>query len=251
MQARDRTLVILTATIAPMMAVKHANPDDRLNDYLLALSLWWADFQALPVDFLFFENSGHDTSKIIDWINEVKASERIRIFQFEGDKNLISKAGKGIGEAQMFDLCSSLGYLNSYAYVIKCTGRLFVNNASVLLTQAIDQNHDFAISVRSTLDFVDTRFFIIRSELFRMYLLNLHAEINDSQGQYIEHAIFKRLCKAISDGYRWGQYSELPSYAGIGGTDGKKHSNLLGKIRGIVKNCLHRLSVKYRIYLYL
>jgi hypothetical protein len=222
-----------------------------LNDYLRALILWWKEFESLPVDILFCENSGYDLKSLRDWIELMNAESRIQVFQFNGDKSLVANLGKGAGEAEMFDECFRSNFVSGYDYVLKSTGRLFVSNAKYLLEQTISKGSDWAISFRSPLDFVDARFFIIRLELFPAYLLGLGKEVNDKQGAYVEHAMLRRVCRAISDGHQWGQFEELPRYEGVGGTDGKKHSSLLGSLRYLVKNGLHRLGIKFGIYWYL
>ncbi|MDP2071654.1 hypothetical protein [Methylotenera sp.] len=251
METTKRTLIILTATVSPMVDVVRANPEARLNDYLKALERWWQEFKSLPVDILFCENSGYDLKSLRDWIVLMNAGNRIRVFQFNGDKSLVANSGKGAGEAEMFDECFHNNLISGYDYILKSTGRLFVSNARHLLEQTINKGSDWAISFRSPLDFVDARFFIIKLELFDAYLLGLGKEVNDKQGAYIEHAMLRRVCRAISDGHKWGQFEELPRYEGVGGTDGKQHSSLLGNLRYFVKNGLHRLGIKFGIYWYL
>jgi len=67
MQIAKRTLIILTATVAPMVEVLRADPKTRLEDYLSALALWWKEFESLPVDILFCENSGYDLKLLRDF----------------------------------------------------------------------------------------------------------------------------------------------------------------------------------------
>ncbi|MDP1523616.1 MAG: hypothetical protein Q8M10_10695 [Methylotenera sp.] len=251
METTKRTLIILTATVSPMVDVVRANPEARLNDYLKALERWWQEFKSLPVDILFCENSGYDLKSLRDWIVLMNAGNRIRVFQFNGDKSLVANLGKGAGEAEIFDECFHNNLISGYDYILKSTGRLFVSNARHLLEQTINKGSDWAISFRSPLDFVDARFFIVKLELFHAYLLGLGIEVNDKQGAYIEHAMLRRVCRAISDGHQWGQFEELPRYEGVGGTDGKKHSSLLGNLRYFVKNGIHRLGIRFGIYWYL
>jgi hypothetical protein len=251
MKNRKKGLLLLTATINPMVEVARANPNVRLNDYLDALKLWWKELESLPVNILFCENSGYDIQIIKDWIISIGAENRVKTFQFDGDKTLVARLGKGAGEAEIYDECFKNGLLAGHDYILKCTGRLFVKNAKLLIEQAILENSDFAISFRSPLDLVDTRFFILKYNLYGSYMLGLAKEVNDRQGRYIEHAVLKRLCRAISEGYIWGQFTNLPRFVGVGGSDGKVHSSILGALRYFVKNSIHQLGVKFGIYWYL
>jgi hypothetical protein len=246
-----RTLIILTATVKPMVNVVRASPEIRLNDYLTALILWWKEFESLPVDILFCENSVYDLKLLREWVELNSKDNRIRILQFNGDESLVKDFGKGAGEAEIYDECFRSNLISGYDYVLKSTGRLFVNNAKELLDQMIDKGSDWAISFRSPLDLVDTRFFIIRSNLYKTYLLGLGKEVNDSQGAYIEHAMLRRVCQAMADGLKWSQFGALPKYAGVGGTDGKHHHSLLGSLRYFVKNSIHKVGIKLGIYWYL
>ncbi|HOY70138.1 MAG TPA: hypothetical protein PL131_09600 [Methylotenera sp.] len=251
MNFQNKALLLLTATIMPMISVARSNPQVRINDYLESLKIWWSKLELMPVDILICENSGYDMHVVKDWILSVRAEDRITILQFNGDKSLVMKLGKGAGEAEMFDRCINENLISSYDYVIKCTGRLHVKNADELLKQIIQNNDDMAISIRGKLDFVDTRFFIIKGALFKTYLLNLGQEVDDSRGIYLEHIVLKRAFKAFSDGHKWGQFSALPRYIGVGGSDGKHHSSLLGAFRYFIKNSIHKLGVKFGIYWYL
>jgi hypothetical protein len=251
MNTKNRNLILLTATVNPMIDVARANPKVRLNDYLSALKIWWGELETLPVDILFCENSGYDIKIIEDWILSINAESRIKIFQFTGDKSLVEKLGKGAGEAEIFDRCINENLISSYDYILKCTGRLYVKNSRNLLACVEQSNDDFAFSIRGNLDFADTRFFIIKHQLFVNYLLNLAKDVDDNNGVYLEHVVLKQVFRAFSDGYKWGQFGALPQYVGVGGSDGKVHSSLFGGLRYFVKNNIHQLGVKFGIYWYL
>lgn len=245
-----RTLILLTATVNPMVPVSRADPETRLIDYMNALSLWWEEFKSEPVDILFVENSGYNLKLLHNWIDSVNAGGRIRIFQFAAKKDLVSNLGKGAGEAEMFDECFNKNYILNYEYVLKSTGRLFISNAKKLLINTLQTNSDWSISFRRSFDLVDTRFFIIRSALFGTYLLGLANEVNDSKGIYIEHVVFRRVCRAIAEGRKWGKFSCLPKYEGVSGSDGIRYNSLSGKIKYYIFNLIHRVNVKYGYYRY-
>ena len=240
-----RTLLLLTATVNPMVSVTRADPEIRLTDYLNALTLWWDEFKLEPVDILFVENSGYSLQQMHDWVDSVNANGRIKVFQFIAKKDLVLNLGKGAGEAEMFDECFSKNYILDYEYVIKSTGRLFITNAKNLLLNTLQTNSDWSISFRRSFDLVDTRFFIIRAKLFEKYLMGLASEVNDSNGIYLEHAVFKRVCRAIADGFGWGRFSCLPRYEGVSGSDGVKYNSLLGRIKYYIFNLIHRVNIKY------
>jgi hypothetical protein len=224
MEIIKRTLIILTATVAPMVEVVRANPETRLQDYLDALALWWKEFEPLPVDILFVENSGYNLKRLNDWLEKINAGSRIRVLQFNGDKVLIENLGKSAGEAEIFDECFRRNFITGYDYVVKSTGRL---------------------TFRIPLDIVDTRFFIIRSELYETYLLELGKEVNDNQGAIIEQVMLRRVCRAIADGRKWGQFESLPRYMGVSGSDGRQYNSLSINFRYFVKNVLHRVGKKF------
>ena len=75
--------------------------------------------------------------------------------------------------------------------------------------------------------------------------MGLASEVNDSNGIYLEHAVFKRVCRAIADGFGWGRFSCLPRYEGVSGSDGVKYNSLLGRIKYYIFNLIHRVNIKY------
>ena len=112
MNYQDKSLLLLTATVNPMMDVARSNPQVRLNDYLNTLKIWWNEFESLPVDILFCENSGHDIQIIKDWISSINAEIRMPIFKYIGVNQLNSSFLKNF-QATLFtdigtDICVCL-----------------------------------------------------------------------------------------------------------------------------------------------
>jgi hypothetical protein len=251
MTNNQRTLIILTATLQPMVDVTRSKIAQRTQDYMGAIKRWWDCFQHDPVDILICENSGYDLTTLTAFTSQLNNQNRIRFFQFNGDKTLVQTLGKGAGEAEMLDECFKHNQISGYDYIVKSTGRLFVDNAKQLLDEAIANQADWAIAIRADLKFVDTRFFIIKHALFQPYLLNLGKAVNDANGVFIEHAMLRRVAQAMADGYQWKSFSHLPIYNGSSGTDGKKYNSLKGQLIYFTKNSLHRLAVKFGFYCFL
>lgn len=247
----NRTLIILTATLQPMVAVSRSNIEQRTQDYIDSIKQWWDSFQHDAVDILICENSGYDLTQLNSFIATINLENRVRVFQFIGDKTLVKTLGKGAGEAEMLDECFKHNQINGYDYIVKSTGRLYVDNAKHLLDEAIAKQSDWSIAIRADLNFCDTRFFIIKQALFHPYLLNLGKAINDANQVFIEHAILRRVAQAIADGYQWKGFSHLPIYNGSSGTDGKKYNSIKGQFIYFSKNTLHRLAVKFGFYCFL
>jgi hypothetical protein len=243
-----RTLLMLNSTVTPMVDVARADPEVRLNDYISAVRQWWHAFESSPVDILFCENSGHDLTRLRALITQLNAVHRIQIFQYLGDKARIAELGKGVGVTEMFDECCRARVTDGYHYLIIATGRLFVSNAKKLLEQACAADADWAISLRSILDFADSRFFIVKTGMFHTYLFNLGDQINDRLNVFLEHVLVRQLFRSIADGKKWTQFEVLPRYVGVGGTDGKRHSSILGSLRYALKQGLHRFGIKYATY---
>jgi hypothetical protein len=247
---KKRVLILLTATVAPMVPVSRAEPDVRLADYLNALQLWWTALKNETVDILFVENSAYDLKPLSDWIDSVDASKRIKIFQFRANENLVKSFGKGAGEAEMFDQSLSNNFISGYDYILKSTGRLFIKNAESLIKNIIEKDGDWSISFRRSFDLVDTRFFIIRASLFGVYMQGLANDVNDPKGVYLEHAVFRRVCRSIADGRKWVMFNNLPRYEGFSGSDGAKYNSILKKFKYILFNLIHKINCKYGYYRY-
>ena len=251
MSMEFRLLLILTATIAPAVPVVRMDPQTRFHDYCNSLTCWWGAIRHLPVDIVWVENSGYPTADITGLIGSLGANDRIVVLQVATDAELVKKNGKGAGEALMLDSVARLFPLEGYSHIGKCTGRLWMRNASRLIAEYSDSNTEVWFAIRSDFHFVDTRFFLCSRRFFVSHFLGMASEANDDAGLYIEHIAAKRILKAIAQGENFGFFPDLPRYQGTGATDGKRHDGVMGAVRYFVKNSLHQFARQFAKWIYL
>ncbi|MEP7334216.1 MAG: hypothetical protein ABI717_00415 [Actinomycetota bacterium] len=172
------------------------------------------------LDIVLCDNSGWDLDRIA---HRVRGDLQPEVeFHAFGASDYPTHRGKGVGEAAIIDeFIEKVLPARDVDFVAKCTGRLFVRNAPSLLAQA-NSGVDVLCALDRRLRFADSRFFILRKEIFAR-LHGLGAEIDESENVYLEHAFVKRLFREFADGARWEPFRMLPLYAGRSGTDGTRY----------------------------
>ena len=209
--------ILFTATIDPgdTIFVARADPLVRLRDYEVALSKWIS--VGLGVDFVFFENSGYDLTSLKRIVSKQPGAEVefISIRENGGGK------GKGyseiLGIKRAFEISE---VLMQSKFVIKCTGRLFVDNARHVVERLQLETFDVMCTLRRNLSFADSFFFAATPKFFVNELVPRVDIVDDSMGVYFEHALACAAASVVAQRGAWRPLPVLPRMVGISGTEG-------------------------------
>lgn len=240
-----KLLLLLTATIDPkgMILTGRQSPTARLRDYERAVASWCRHrnvFRAIVM----CENSGYPLPEGFGRRGADQDSPDVVLLQFDGN-NYPRCRGKGYGEAQAIRyVMQNLHGVESYDYVVKCTGRYYVPNISGVL-KALDRRPDIVCSMSKDLRAADSRLFVIRPRIARVMFEDFAAGVNDSANVFFEHVLAKWVSRLASKGYCYSPWAVLPYYVGFSGTTNQRLDSVPGRLRHLMKNMLYKVSKLY------
>jgi hypothetical protein len=238
-------LVVLTSSVIPQLAnsVKRHSPDKRLNDYIVSIERWASLSDKGSLDVLVVENS--------DSISELKSylssrSKEIVKFQSVTTPNLSDDEGISKGEFNMLK-DSLIGYLDSYAFIWKCSGRNFPINCNRLL---FCEGSDVIVE-RFTKPYfsADSRFFGMTGELWRELLSGnpsfSRSDIDPASSKFnsMEHL----LTRFVTDlGFRDKVISSFPEIPIFKEKSGSLDKQIMSRKRVISLKALNRIRKTLR-----
>lgn len=218
---RSRTAtLLLTATINPpaaMPLVARRDPQLRLRDYEWALTGWLA--AGCVQRIVFCENSGHDLGslrRIADACPQVDVE-----FLAVSNEGAMTGRGKGYAELHLIRLALDQSRLIASApLLIKCTGRLRVENAPRVLRDISRMEFEVMCTLKRRGRFADSRLFAATPAFIREHFLPRADMIDDSRRVYLEHVLAHAVRSAVDSGLAWRPFPALPRISGISGTRG-------------------------------
>jgi hypothetical protein len=238
LDARDRSLVLLlTATIDPGHTVMVARRDPlvRLADYQKALTYWLSTGAIRRI--VFCENSNYDLTSLKNIAADSKNCD-IEFISLSGNQSGATK-GKGYAELEMIKYAMGTSQLLSNSEIIlKCTGRLTVRNATVLVGSITSCEFDVMCALKSYLSIADSRVFAATPAFFCDHLFPKLPIVDDNAGIYFEHALARATACAIGVRSKWRPFPRFPLIEGISGTDGTLSTNSI--LAGVTKTLYHR-----------
>jgi hypothetical protein len=215
---QEKLPILLTSAIrvaAPF--TKLSDTSARMAATIRALSRWMTICR--DTEFVLCDGSGFDVTHDLKASGVVDIS-RIEVITFENDREQVQAKGKGYGEGQIakyaLENSSTLKSTTSFA---KCTGKLWVDNFWSC-RRAYNGTAGFSYFGSRSVVAVDTRFFIVRKEFFKMNLLGSYVDCNDSRGKYLENVYLDSL--ANIDRMTW-MLSVYPTIRGLSGTSGQEN----------------------------
>ena len=237
--------LILTATIdvAGIAFMKRNEAATRLDDYLWALGRWLAKSRIGRI--VFAENSGADLTPLRELASSSAGwGQRVEFISFNG-QDFPRYLGKGYGELMtLMRVMENSKFLSEASAFIKINGRYFVSNCDPFFQAAAGQI-DVLCDFSRSLTWADARLFGGSLRFLREYLCPMIETINDTQGNYLEHALCRSALRCIAEGGRWRPWPCAPVIAGIAGTIDKPYTNRL--FERIGKSAYYRL--KNRIFM--
>jgi hypothetical protein len=201
--------LIITATITPNSNfISHANPKERRTEYLEVLKYYITNYSG---DIYFTENSAYNFDDDEAFQNLFKQKN---VFFLNFQKSTEIEKGKGYQEFKVLDeLVSKLE--NKYDEFIKVTGRYLVTNFNTLAKQ---ENKGIIIDRHEIKKVAITSFFKCNMDIYQSLIKNSYKEVNDAQGIFIEHIIYKRL-KNVDLG-KIDLFIKTPLFKGVSGSYG-------------------------------
>jgi hypothetical protein len=201
-------IVLTAAIIVSSGADAVAEAAVRREQYLTALR-YYARFA--PVYFL--ENSGYDL-----WGDTAFTGlANVRLRQIPAHEN--EGRGKGYREFHSLDTWYETEKERPRR-IVKITGRYLFANIRELLAECraaapdlllFDRNHDDRIAV--------TSLFSLSWENYGRYLRGLYREVNDPQGIWIEHVVYRVLAEHRA---KCRFFSHEPDIGGVSGSSGRE-----------------------------
>jgi len=236
---KDSIILLLTATIDPkdQIFLKRKNPIVRENDYLITLQKWLKK-GSFPI--VFCENSGYSLNKINNLL-ETHHNLKTEVLQLNR-KRYPNNLGKGYGELLiMKHAIFNSKIIKDSDYVIKITGRYFINNIEKIIEPLTKKQNIFVLAdLKKNLTWADSRIFACKPPFILNYLAQFQDLLNDYEGFYLEHALARATLRAIADGYKWVPFPTKPIIIGYYGTSDIPCKT--SKIRWLIGEIIHRLK---------
>lgn len=215
-------LLITTAVrSAPSVNVRLRDSASRLEFTLEGLGEWLNMFPDLRI--VVCDGSNVDLTVLI---REKWPTANVEVLHFQNDEKNVARFGKGYGEGQIIAFALKKAKLLRGAPVfMKCTGKLWVENLRDALASLPTPN-GFMIRQRPGDDgerapfWIDTRFFIVETRLFRKHLASAFRDVDVRARRYIEHVYCERLMKISTPGRL--RFGVKPRVRGVSGSTGKR-----------------------------
>jgi hypothetical protein len=204
----DDLVLVITSAI-------HVNaPFTQLIDSILRESLlidsiveWTNEFPNLSI--VICDGSGFDFKTNPRFLALAK-NNHIEFLTFTNNIHLVKERGKGFGEGEIIKYAIENSQLIRNAdYIAKITGRLFVKNASYYLKNHKKQDFWCHLNFRYKALFfpiscnsIDTRFYIIKKNIYLKYFYNTYTHVNDEGLIYLENVFYEAFFTALQLGYK-------------------------------------------------
>lgn len=198
--------IVLTGTIIPNdIKTTHRDWEVRRKEYLDAIK-YYKKFSKV----YFLENSDYELS--LD--AEFASSERFQCFKFKASKQF--KKGKGYQEFQMLD--EFVKHKLNDDWFVKVTGRYIYENFDEIFSfiRRGKCKYDLIIDAFIRSRIALTCLFYVKKNVYLQCFQNTYIEMNDSEGAYSEHVIYRALKKSCSYTF----FPKLPILNVITGTSG-------------------------------
>lgn len=216
--------LLLTSTIFPNASYTTITDNSlRLEQYRAAIYFWLAYTKVKKI--VFCDNSNVSPLSEDELINlQSVFDKKIEILNFFSDEKKVKEKGKGFGEGEIikYALENSIHLKLSDSFY-KCTGRIVVSNFDEI-TSNFHNESVFYLRSANLIDQIDTRFFLVKKEIYLKYIVDAHEYVNDDNYIYLEHCVFNSIKGNTKNRY----FTRYPKYLGVSGSTGDtyKLSNL-------------------------
>lgn len=237
----NNIVILLTACINPggMSHTVLQAPEIRKQQYISAIRYYLENTQ-IPI--VFVENTNTDIS---GEFSKADISKRIEFITFNGNDFDKSK-GKGYGEALMIEYAlKHSAFLNKSSFVIKVTGRLYVDNIDELVCEMQSPDCIYANLVRGNCGLERKSYFLGAPISFLTnYFLSRKQEIDESKKVYFERHLYNECIKWIEDGGKVKEFRHPILVSGVSGSTGKAYPReKFPYIKALLRYYLHKLPI--------
>lgn len=190
-------LILLTACIRPednVPILKIKSAEVRLAQYKESLNFW---LEKTKIDkIVFCDNSNYDlsTEEFIDLAK--KNNKQIEFLKFQGSTREVIDFGKGYGEGEILKFfIENSKLLVNEDYFFKVTGRVKIENFNEIyeLIKTKPQNYFNSNKIFDRRQSANTVFFLISTDVYKKYLLNIYQEVRDLDGIVLEKLVRREL----------------------------------------------------------
>lgn len=218
-------ILLTSSVIAHDTGVALTNPELRAQLALDSVREW---LRVAPgTRLVLCDGSGFDFSP---YVHEEFPSADIECIAFTNNIADVQHQGRGFGEGEIvrYALAHSR-FINDAQCFAKCTSKLWVENYTAcmrhwngrMLLQAVFKNV-FSFTQPLTLDYIDTRFYVMSIQAYNQYFLEAHKGIRKNDGHSLENC-FQDI---VREQRITGLLSKVaPVIEGVGGGIGKAYRN--------------------------
>jgi hypothetical protein len=224
-QNQPAVLLITSCVIVADDDAVLRDPQSRIHHTLEAIEHWIKIAPDVPK--VICDGSNFDFAPVLQ---EKFPSHSFECLYFQNNVQKVKLQGKGYGEGEIIEYALSQSQLiQASGRFIKCTGKLWVENFSECLSsfnnvfQSSAYFKDvFTLFRRTSLDYVDTRFYISSVEFYKKYFLKAYALVGLGDHRSIEH-VFKDII--LEHHLQGSLFRTHPVICGVGGGHGKYYKN--------------------------
>jgi len=240
--------LLLTSNVTPMdLSGRLNDPALRIKYTLESVGEWLLREPKLRI--VICDGSGFDFSSLI---KSTFPMANIECLSFMNDSMQIVRHGKGFGEGEIIRYAINHSKLLQETEVfMKCTAKLWASNIQECLSQWNGQflcNAYFSdvFSFKKTkIKFLDTRFYIIKKDVYIQYFLDAH--FNSGYGPDKKNIEYVFLDVMTNNEMKAILFSIPPIICGVGGGSGKYYKRgSLRIIKDRLRSRIARSSPKYK-----
>ena len=218
-------VVLTSSVVAHDTRVRLKDTDERIRLALESVAEWLKIEPRQPL--ILCDGSNFDFS---DLVRQKFPDAQIECLPFENNQELVRQHGRGYGEGEIVrHAINHSHFIASAACFAKCSSKLWVQNFPAcagawrgdLLLQGVFLDV-FAPFKRTTLSYIDTRFYITSTHQYRQHFENAHQRIDKKKQYGLENTFLDVFLEAKL-------YNALtpvaPVICGVGGAIAKYYKN--------------------------
>lgn len=220
MKANSIPILLTSSVIAYDTSVRLIDSEKRTTLALESIKEWLAIDPGMQI--VLCDGSGFDFSSLI---TKVFPNSLIECIFFENDKNMVMKYGRGFGEGEIVKYALAHSELISKANCFaKCTSKLWVRNYHECLSEWNDNLLFKGVFINAfspfkpvELKYIDTRFYIAKTTVYKKIFENVHLGIDRDIGYGLEECFHEAIQK---NKVKTCLFNTPPIICGVGGGTG-------------------------------
>ncbi len=246
-----KILIILTCTVSPDLQenLLREDPEIRLRDYIQSILKWKKMAKKHGFTLAVVENSNSIDELRAKLSAMTTGTEEIFFLGIERDTRS-SNEGKSAGEYQLLKQTSQILDIDSFTYIAKVTGRLYVRNFPRLLKK-MDKAALICNKFFKPNQLVDSRLVLFEPDIFRKcfqdevrFSEKLATGRNDHTYRSMEHYLTQKLLDFGNSHIKVGNFNQVIDYVGHSASTNKKLDTNFLRLLISVSNKLRNFAIK-------